>query len=97
MSRHSRQRPPAARPVLRACSVCSCCRSSLVLLAQSDGVLALWELLRRQHAPALSMQVCDEPLTQVVPHEAVRTCCLHASVSPSQSTFFVWIPGEARA
>ncbi|KAJ0181519.1 hypothetical protein K1T71_002241 [Dendrolimus kikuchii] len=45
-------------------------RLSLMLLTQWDGVIALWDLLRRQHEPVLTMQVCEEPLLRVKVHEA---------------------------
>ncbi|KAJ8729777.1 hypothetical protein PYW08_001358 [Mythimna loreyi] len=45
-------------------------RLSLLLLAQYDGQLHLWDLLRRQHEPVLTVQVCDEPLVSVRAHEA---------------------------
>lgn len=43
------------------------------MLAQSNGMLTMWDLLKRQHEPVLSVQVCDEPLAKVVAHEAVST------------------------
>ncbi|KAJ8725984.1 hypothetical protein PYW07_000682 [Mythimna separata] len=45
-------------------------RFSLMLLAQTSGVLTLWDLLKRHHEPLLSLQVCEEPLAKVVPHDA---------------------------
>lgn len=48
-----------------------CCRLSLMLLTQWDGQLTVWDLLRRQHEPVVTMQVCEEPLTRVRAHEAV--------------------------
>ncbi|XP_075991760.1 dynein axonemal intermediate chain 2-like [Anticarsia gemmatalis] len=45
-------------------------RLSLMLLAQANGVIALWDLLRRQHEPVLTMQVCDEPLLRISMHES---------------------------
>lgn len=42
-----------------------------MLLAQWNGVLAVWDLLRRQHEPALTMQVCEEPLLRMRMHEGV--------------------------
>ncbi|XP_059050189.1 dynein intermediate chain 3, ciliary-like [Achroia grisella] len=44
-------------------------RLSLMLLAQWNGMIAIWDLLRRQHAPVLTMQVCEEPLLRVRVHE----------------------------
>ncbi|KAJ8725983.1 hypothetical protein PYW07_000681 [Mythimna separata] len=44
-------------------------RLSLLLLVQYDGRLCLWDLLRRQHEPVLTVQVCDEPLLSVRAHE----------------------------
>ncbi|CAB3248003.1 unnamed protein product [Arctia plantaginis] len=44
-------------------------RLSLIMLVQSNGVLALWDILRRQSRPVLTMQVCEEPLLKVSPHE----------------------------
>ncbi|XP_047042151.1 dynein intermediate chain 3, ciliary-like [Helicoverpa zea] len=51
-------------------------RLSLMMLTQYDGVLSVWDLLRRQHEPVLSMQVCDEPLVTLRTHEAgsLLTC-----------------------
>uniref|UniRef100_A0A2A4JH19 Uncharacterized protein n=1 Tax=Heliothis virescens TaxID=7102 RepID=A0A2A4JH19_HELVI len=48
-------------------------RLSLMMLTQYDGVLSVWDLLRRQHEPVLSMQVCEEPLVALRTHEAVST------------------------
>ncbi|XP_050361586.1 dynein axonemal intermediate chain 2-like [Nymphalis io] len=45
-------------------------RLSLMLVLQWNGVLAMWDLLRRQHEPVLTMQVCEEPLLRVRMHEA---------------------------
>ncbi|XP_072936986.1 dynein axonemal intermediate chain 2-like [Epargyreus clarus] len=45
-------------------------RLSLMLVTQWDGVLAAWDLLRRQHVPALTAQLCEEPLLRVRMHEA---------------------------
>lgn len=47
-----------------------------MLLTHWDGVVSAWDLLRRQHEPVLVMQVCDEPLLAVAPHEGVRTDAL---------------------
>lgn len=47
-----------------------------MLLTHWDGVVSAWDLLRRQHEPVLVMQVCDEPLLAVTPHEGVRTDAL---------------------
>lgn len=44
-----------------------------MLVLQWNGVLAAWDLLRRQHEPALTMQLCEEPLLRVRMQEAVRT------------------------
>ncbi|XP_028026700.1 dynein intermediate chain 3, ciliary-like [Bombyx mandarina] len=44
-------------------------RSSLMLLAQWNGTLATWDILRRQHEPVLTMHVCDEPLLRLKTHE----------------------------
>lgn len=41
------------------------------MLTQWDGVIALWDLLRRQYEPVLTMQVCEEPLLRVKVHEGV--------------------------
>ncbi|XP_039764536.1 dynein intermediate chain 2, axonemal-like [Pararge aegeria] len=51
-------------------------RLSLMLVLQSDGRLAAWDLLRRQHAPALSVQLCAEPLLRVRMHDggALAAC-----------------------
>ncbi|XP_045784511.1 dynein axonemal intermediate chain 2-like isoform X2 [Maniola jurtina] len=46
-------------------------RLSLLLALQDDGRLAAWDLLRRQHAPALAVRVCPEPLLRVQFHEGV--------------------------
>lgn len=43
----------------------------MVLLAQCNGLLAVWDLLRRQHEAVLTMQVCEEPLLRLRMHEAV--------------------------
>lgn len=48
-------------------------RLSLMLVLQWNGVLAAWDLLRRQHEPALTAQLCEEPLLRVRMQEAVRT------------------------
>lgn len=40
-------------------------RISLIVVLQGDGLLAAWDLLRRQHEPALTVQVCPEPLLRV--------------------------------
>ncbi|XP_013189544.1 dynein intermediate chain 3, ciliary [Amyelois transitella] len=45
-------------------------RLSLMVLTQWNGVVSLWDLLRRQHEPAITMQVCDEPLLRVSIQEA---------------------------
>ncbi|XP_075991761.1 dynein intermediate chain 3, ciliary-like [Anticarsia gemmatalis] len=45
-------------------------RGSLALLARADGSLAAWDLLRRHHAPVLSVQVCRRPLLRVRLHSA---------------------------
>ncbi|KAG6455160.1 dynein intermediate chain 3, ciliary [Manduca sexta] len=45
-------------------------RLSLMLLAQGNGILAIWDLLRRQHEPSLTMQVCEESLLRLRMHEA---------------------------
>ncbi|XP_026490548.2 dynein intermediate chain 3, ciliary-like [Vanessa tameamea] len=45
-------------------------RLSLMLVLQWNGILATWDLLRRQHEPVLTMQVCEEPLLRVRMHEA---------------------------
>ncbi|XP_035446046.1 dynein intermediate chain 3, ciliary [Spodoptera frugiperda] len=54
-------------------------RVSLMLLTQYDGNLSVWDLLRRQHEPVLTMQVCEEPLLTVRPHDggALLTCGSH--------------------
>ncbi|XP_022112334.2 dynein axonemal intermediate chain 2 isoform X1 [Pieris rapae] len=44
-------------------------RLSLVAAVQWDGLLATWDLLRRQHEPTLTMHVCDEPLLRLRMHE----------------------------
>ncbi|CAK1550175.1 unnamed protein product [Leptosia nina] len=44
-------------------------RLSLMLVTQWNGLLATWDLLRRQHEPVLTMQVCEEPLLRVRMHE----------------------------
>ncbi|KAM3955366.1 LOW QUALITY PROTEIN: dynein intermediate chain 3, ciliary-like [Aphomia sociella] len=44
-------------------------RLSLMLLTQWNGVIAIWDLLRRQHEPVLTMQVCEEPLLRLRFHE----------------------------
>ncbi|XP_026738422.1 dynein intermediate chain 2, axonemal-like isoform X2 [Trichoplusia ni] len=51
-------------------------RLSLMLLTQYDGQLTVWDLLRRQHEPVVTMQVCEEPLVCVRTHEAgnLLTC-----------------------
>ncbi|CAH1645243.1 unnamed protein product [Spodoptera littoralis] len=51
-------------------------RVSLMLLTQYDGNLSIWDLLRRQHEPVLTMQVCEEPLVTVRSHDAgsLLTC-----------------------
>nr|XP_034825021.1 dynein intermediate chain 3, ciliary-like [Maniola hyperantus] len=51
-------------------------RLSLLLALQGDGRLAAWDLLRRQHAPALAVQVCAEPLLRVQFHDggALAAC-----------------------
>ncbi|KOB62521.1 putative dynein intermediate chain 3, ciliary [Operophtera brumata] len=46
-------------------------RLSLLALAQWNGLLALWDLLRRQHEPTLTMQVCEEPLLRLRMHEGI--------------------------
>ncbi|KAJ8729776.1 hypothetical protein PYW08_001357 [Mythimna loreyi] len=45
-------------------------RLSLMLLTQTNGILTLWDLLKRQHEPVLCVQVCEEPLAKVVTHDA---------------------------
>lgn len=52
-----------------------------MVLAQWNGLLALWDLLRRQHAPVLTMQVCAEPLLRVRIHEqagSFRMTCTYS-------------------
>ncbi|XP_022836289.1 dynein intermediate chain 2, axonemal-like, partial [Spodoptera litura] len=51
-------------------------RVSLMLLTQYDGNLSIWDLLRRQHEPVLTMQVCEEPLVTVRSHDtgSLLTC-----------------------
>ncbi|CAH0726408.1 unnamed protein product, partial [Brenthis ino] len=44
-------------------------RLSLMLVMQWNGILATWDLLRRQHEPVLTMQVCEEPLLRVRMHD----------------------------
>ncbi|CAB3231593.1 unnamed protein product [Arctia plantaginis] len=44
-------------------------RLSLIMLVQANGVLALWDILRRQYEPVLTVQVCEEPLVQIKPHD----------------------------
>ncbi|VVD01109.1 unnamed protein product [Leptidea sinapis] len=46
-------------------------RLSLMLVTRWDGLLSAWDLLRRQHEPALTMHVCDEPLLTVKMHETM--------------------------
>uniref|UniRef100_A0A2A4JFG7 Uncharacterized protein n=1 Tax=Heliothis virescens TaxID=7102 RepID=A0A2A4JFG7_HELVI len=45
-------------------------RPSLLMLSKWNGVLCMWDLLLRQHEPVVTMQVCDEPLVNVRPHDA---------------------------
>ncbi|GBP15411.1 Dynein intermediate chain 3, ciliary [Eumeta japonica] len=42
---------------------------SLFLVTQWDGCLSCWDLLRRQNAPLVTAQLCDEPLLRLRPHE----------------------------
>lgn len=42
-----------------------------MLVMQWNGVLATWDLLRRQHEPVLTMQVCEEPLLRARIHDGV--------------------------
>lgn len=51
-------------------------RLSLIMLVQANGVLALWDVLRRQYEPVVTMQVCEEPLLQITPHDLVGYCLL---------------------
>ncbi|GBP14928.1 Dynein intermediate chain 2, axonemal [Eumeta japonica] len=51
------------------CATWSPTRYSLILLTQANGVLTLWDLLRRQYEPIVSIQVCEEPLMKVRAHE----------------------------
>ncbi|XP_068621454.1 dynein axonemal intermediate chain 2-like [Battus philenor] len=44
-------------------------RLSLMLLTQYNGVMTVWDLLRRQHEPVLSAQICTEPLLSLRMHE----------------------------
>ncbi|RVE44337.1 hypothetical protein evm_010999 [Chilo suppressalis] len=44
-------------------------RVSLMLVVQWNGQLSAWDLLRRQHAPALTMQLCDDPLLRLANHD----------------------------
>lgn len=40
-------------------------------MMQWNGVMAIWDLLRRQHEPVLTMQICEEPLLRVRMHDGV--------------------------
>ncbi|CAG5033565.1 unnamed protein product [Parnassius apollo] len=40
-----------------------------MVLTQSNGVLAVWDLLRCQQRPALTTQLCPEPLLSLCMHE----------------------------
>lgn len=42
-----------------------------MLLAKANGMLTVWDLIKRQHAPVLTVQVCEEPLAKLAMHEAV--------------------------
>lgn len=42
-----------------------------MLVMQWNGMLATWDLLRRQHEPILTMQVCEEPLLRARIHDGV--------------------------
>ncbi|CAG9567629.1 unnamed protein product [Danaus chrysippus] len=44
-------------------------RLSLMTMMQWNGVMAIWDLLRRQHEPVLTMQICEEPLLRVRMHD----------------------------
>nr|XP_049708361.1 dynein intermediate chain 3, ciliary-like isoform X1 [Helicoverpa armigera] len=61
-------------------------RPSLLMLCKWSGVLCMWDLLRRQHEPVLNMQVCDEALVYVRPHDAGA---LVASGSSAGSVFLL--------
>ncbi|XP_053602327.1 dynein intermediate chain 3, ciliary-like isoform X2 [Plodia interpunctella] len=45
-------------------------RLSLMVMTQWNGMVTLWDLLRRQHEPVITMQVCEEPLLRVRLQEA---------------------------
>ncbi|XP_023938996.2 dynein axonemal intermediate chain 2-like [Bicyclus anynana] len=66
--------PPQRRRVTAA--AWSPTRLSLLLALQADGRLAAWDLLRRQHEPALAVRVSVEPLLRIKMHDggALAAC-----------------------
>ncbi|CAG9136387.1 unnamed protein product [Plutella xylostella] len=44
-------------------------RVSMIVLTQSNGALTCWDLLRKQHEPVLTTQVCREPLLRAAFHD----------------------------
>ena len=70
-----------------------------MLLVQHNGQLCIWDILRCQYEPVLTVQVCDEPLVSVRAHESVSiysllqfvpTAAVHHTNMDAFITFFYY-------